>query len=149
MEWDPVRQCDIFKHLDDEQFAHIQARLRYTTIAAGAVLYAEGEPADTVSIVVSGELQALKTSRLHQGKVVLCEFGPGDIIGEMALMADPERSATVKVNSHVELASFSRADFGALERQRPDIALNILKGVLRILTQRLQDTSADLADQQL
>lgn len=148
MTWDPVRQCEIFKHLDDEQFAHIKARLKHAAALPGDILYAEGAPADTVAVVISGELQALKASKLHYGKVTLCEFGPGDIIGEMALIADPYRSATVKVNTKVELASFSRADFGALERQRPDIALGILKGILRILAQRLQDTSADLADQQ-
>jgi hypothetical protein len=36
--------------------------------------------------------------------------------------------------------------YGTLERQRPDIALLIMKAVARILAERLQDTSADLAD---
>jgi CRP/FNR family cyclic AMP-dependent transcriptional regulator len=148
MQLDPVRHCEIFRMLDDEQYAHIAARLKHSKAQPDDVLYSEGAPADTISIVASGELHAMKTSRVHQGKVVLCEFGPGDIIGEMALLADPERSATVKVNTPVELATFSRADFGALERQRPDIALTILKGVVRILAQRLQDTSADFADYQ-
>jgi CRP-like cAMP-binding protein len=142
-----VRQSEIFKHLDDEQFAQIAARLRFVNVDADAVFYEEGAAADTVSIVVDGHLQALKSSRIHHGKVVLCEFEPKDVIGEMALLADPERSATVKAISASRLASFTRADFGVMERQRPDIALSMLKGILRIMSQRLQDTSADLADQ--
>ena len=144
---DTVRQSDIFKHLDDEQFGHIGARLKFANVEANAVFYEEGDAADTISVVVYGDLQALKSSRIHNGKVVLCEFGPKDVIGEMALLADPERSATVKAISPSRLASFTRADFGVMERQRPDIALSMMKGILRIMSQRLQDTSADLADQ--
>lgn len=75
-----------------------------------------------------------------------CEFGPSDVIGEMALLSDRKRSASIRAQTPVQLASFQRAVYGALERQRPDIALLILKAVGRILAERLQDTSADLAD---
>lgn len=146
MHSDPVRHCELFKHLDDEQFSLIAPRLKPMTAQTGDILYAEGAPADTVAIVLEGELQALKTSKIHDGKTVLCEFGPSDIIGEMALLSDPERSATVRVLKPSRLAQFSRADFGVMKRQRPDIALTMLEGVVRILAQRLQDTSADLAD---
>jgi CRP-like cAMP-binding protein len=142
-----VRQSEIFKHLDDEQFAHIATRLRFVNVDADAIFYEEGAAADTISVVVDGHLQALKSSRIHHGKVVLCEFESKDVIGEMALLSDPERSATVKAISPSRLASFTRADFGVMERQRPDIALSMMKGILRIMSQRLQDTSADLADQ--
>ncbi len=147
MTLDPVRRCELFKHLDDEQFAQIAPRLKYFNADANDILYAEGEPADTVSIVIEGSLHALKTSMIHDGKTVLCEFGPSDIIGEMALLSDPERSATVRVLSTSRLAHFSRADFGVMKKQRPDIALSMLEGVVRILARRLQDTSAELADQ--
>lgn len=144
---DPVRQCELFKHLDDEQFSHIAPRLKYFSAAPGDTLYAEGAPADTVAIVLEGQLQALKTSKIHAGKTVLCDFGVSDIMGEMALLSDPERSATVRVLTPTQYAQFSRADFGVMKRQRPDIALAMLEGVVRVLAQRLQDTSADLADQ--
>ncbi len=79
MTLDPVRRCELFKHLDDEQFAQIAPRLKYFNADANDILYAEGEPADTVSIVIEGSLHALKTSMIHDGKTVLCEFGPSDI----------------------------------------------------------------------
>lgn len=147
MHQDPLRSSELFKHLDDEQFSQIAPRLKFYEADKNDILYAEGAPADTVAIVIEGELQAMKTSKIHHGKTVLCEFGPSDIIGEMALLSDPERSATVRVLEHTKLATFSRADFGVMKRQRPDIALSMLEGVVRILAQRLQDTSADLADQ--
>lgn len=141
-----VRNCALFKGLDEEQFVHIESRLQLVTLEAGEVFYSEGSPADTVSIVLSGSLAAVKMSKLGGEETVLSEFGPGDVIGEMALLSDRKRSASIRAQSPTRLVSFQRAVYGSLERQRPDIAMVIMKSVARILAQRLQDTSADLAD---
>ncbi len=146
MGMDVIRDCALFKLLDDEQFAHIEPRLHLIELDAGQVLYSEGAPADTVSIVLDGSLEAVKMSVLGGEETVLSEFGPGDVIGEMALLSDRKRSASIRAQSPTRLASFQRAVYGAVERQRPDIALAVMKAVARILAQRLQDTSADLAD---
>jgi CRP-like cAMP-binding protein len=146
MSTDVIRDCALFKLLDDEQFAHIEPRLHLIELDAGQVLYSEGAPADTVSIVLEGSLEAVKMSVLGGEETVLSEFGPGDVIGEMALLSDRKRSASIRAQSPTRLARFQRAGYGAVERQRPDIALAVMKAVARILAQRLQDTSADLAD---
>lgn len=146
MHRDTVRHCQLFTLLDDEQFAHIEPRLQVIELQAGQVLYSEGAPADTVSIVMEGSLEAVKMSVRGGEETILSEFGPADVIGEMALLSDRNRSASIRAQTHTRLASFQRAVYGSLERQRPDIAMRIMKAVARILAQRLQDTSADLAD---
>jgi CRP-like cAMP-binding protein len=142
-----IRHCPLFRLLDDEQFTHIEPRLQYLTLKEGDVLYSEGAPADTISIVLSGALEAVKMSVRGGDETILSEFGATDVIGEMALLSDRQRSASIRAQEHTTLACFSRAVYGALEKQRPDIALSIMKAVARILAQRLQDTSADLADE--
>jgi len=141
-----IRDCPLFKLLDDEQFAHIAPRLQILELPAGDILYSEGAPADTVSIVLSGALEAIKMSALGGEETVLSEFCASDVIGEMALLSDRKRSASIRAQLPTTVASFQRAVYGTLERQRPDIALLIMKSVARILAERLQDTSADLAD---
>ena len=141
-----TRHCPLFKLLDDEQFAHIAPRLQMITLAEGDILYSEGAPADTVSIVLQGALEAVKMSVLGGEETVLSEFGVSDVIGEMALLSDRKRSASIRAQLPTTLASFQRSVYGTLERQRPDIALLVMKAVARILAERLQDTSADLAD---
>lgn len=141
-----VRDCPLFKLLDDEQFAHIAPRLHMMDLKAGDVLYSEGSPADTVSIVISGALEAIKMSVLGGEETVLSEFVTSDVIGEMALLSDRKRSASIRAQIPSTVASFQRAIYGTLERQRPDIALLVMKSVAQILAVRLQDTSADLAD---
>ena len=64
MNMDVIRRCPLFKLLDDEQFAHIEPRLQIIKLAAGEILYSEGAPADTVSIVTEGALEAIKMSIL-------------------------------------------------------------------------------------
>ena len=144
---DMIRNSQLFKLLDDEQFEQIKPRLQQLTLAPGEVLYSEGAPADTISIVLVGSLLAIKMSVLGGEETVLSEFGPSDVIGEMALLSDRKRSASIRAQETTRLAIFPRAFYGSLEKQRPDIALAIMKGVARILAQRLQDTSADLADE--
>jgi CRP-like cAMP-binding protein len=67
MNMDVIRRCPLFKLLDDEQFAHIEPRLQIIKLAAGEILYSEGAPADTVSIVTEGALEAIKMrlEKLH------------------------------------------------------------------------------------
>ncbi|HQQ63489.1 MAG TPA: cyclic nucleotide-binding domain-containing protein [Pseudomonadales bacterium] len=144
---DIIRNSLLLKQLDDEQFEHIKPRLKHISLGAGEVLYSEGSPADTISIVLSGSLAAIKMSILGGSETVLSEFGPSDVIGEMALLSDRNRSASIRAIENSELAILPRAFYGSLERQRPDIALAIMKGVGRILAQRLQDTSSELADE--
>lgn len=143
---DVIRHCPLFKLLDDEQFMHLESRLQIINLADEEVLYSEGSPADTVSIVIEGSLEAVKMSVLGGDETVLSEFGPSDVIGEIALLSDRKRSASIRAKSAVSIASFQRSVYGMLEQQRPDIALAIMKAVAKILAQRLQDTSADLAD---
>ena len=143
---DVIRNCPLFKLLDDEQFEHLESRLHIIKLNQDDVLYSEGAPADTVSIVIDGILEAVKMSPLGGDETVLSEFGTSDVIGEIALLSDRKRSASIRAKSPVTIASFQRSVYGALERQRPDIALAIMKAVAKILAERLQDTSADLAD---
>ena len=142
-----LRHSALFKLLDDEQFEQLAPRLQLLQLENHAVLYSEGAPADSVSIVLSGTLEAVKMSRHGGEETVLSEFGPADVIGEMALLSDRRRSASIRAQDQCQLVSLSRAVYGALEKQRPDIALLVMKSVARILAQRLQDTSADLADE--
>jgi CRP-like cAMP-binding protein len=143
---DVIRHCPLFKLLDDEQFEHIEPRLQFIKLNAGDIFYSEGAPADTVSIVINGTLEAIKMSAMGGEQTILSEFGTGDVIGEMALLSDRKRSASIRAQTLTTVASFQRAVYGSLERQRPDIAMTIMKAVAKILAERLQDTSADLAD---
>ena len=78
---------------DIVRFMRGGAEFEQTTFAAGTTIVREGERGNTAYIIVSGRCQVLK--RLDQSMTVLQTLGPGDVFGEMAVLNETTRSATV------------------------------------------------------
>ena len=89
-------------------------------LPAGATVIREGEPGDTMFVLVQGEL-----SVTVKGKPIDYLL-PGSVLGEMAMLDSRSRSATAVAVSAVELVRFDRARFLELVRQRPEFAAHIL-----------------------
>jgi CRP/FNR family cyclic AMP-dependent transcriptional regulator len=78
-------------------------------LEAGQVLFAEGDPPDSMYVVNSGTL------RIRSGGVIYEDVGPGGIVGEMALVEHyPARSATVYALTDSELVAVDEAHFTPL-----------------------------------
>jgi MFS family permease len=85
-----------------EKLARVAARVPF---AAGAAIVREGDPGETFHVVVEGTL------RVTRRGAPLRELGAGDCFGEIALMHDIPRTATVTATSDVVLLLITRADF--------------------------------------
>jgi CRP-like cAMP-binding protein len=99
------------------------------SLAPGEALFREGEPASCMYVVRSGSV------RISTGTTVLEEIGPGSILGEMALIEDTPRSATVTAIDDCEIAVVDRHRFLFLVQQTPNFALNVMK----VLSHRLRE----------
>ena len=89
------------------------------TYRAGDVLIEEGRPGDTCWIVRSGSL------RVSKGGEILGQLGPGDWVGEGALLADSVRLASVDVTTDAHLYAISRPSFGYLIGRNPEMTANL------------------------
>lgn len=102
---------------------------------AGAVVVAEGDPADALYVVHEGELRAVVAG--DNGKVVeLNTLGPGEIFGELMLKGD-RRAATVETITRARLTRVTRANAEQLLRERPELALQLVERLIeriRVLT---------------
>jgi len=97
------------------------------SFSAGTTVLREGEPGDHMFVVMEGELAIT----IH-GKVVALA-GPGEIVGEMALINSQTRSATVVAETDCVLADIDRSSFDSLLKYVPDFTthvLNVLAGRL-------------------
>jgi CRP-like cAMP-binding protein len=65
--------------------------------------------------------------------IVLNQFGPGDIFGEMALLDNKPRSAGIMALAPLEVLTLNRAEFLAVLREHPSVALETLRGISRKL----------------
>lgn len=99
----------LFGHLsEDQKYAVIDAV--FTTEAqAGEDVIVQGEEGDNFYIVQEGNLDALIQRRDSQRKVL--EYGPGDMFGELALMYNAQRAATVTATTDVKLWALERDSF--------------------------------------
>jgi CRP/FNR family transcriptional regulator, cyclic AMP receptor protein len=101
------------------------------TIKAGAVIFQEGDKADGLFIIKSGQVG------IRLGNRTLAELNANSIFGEMALIDDAPRSATAVAVTDVELVPVSEKQFLFLVSQTPFFALK----VMRVLARRLRATS--------
>jgi CRP/FNR family transcriptional regulator, cyclic AMP receptor protein len=100
-------------------------------IKAGSVIFREGEAADQLFVIKSGEV------RIQIGNRTITELSAGDIFGEMALIDNEPRSATAVAMTDVELVPVSEKQFLFLVSQTPYFALK----VMRVLARRLRATT--------
>ena len=80
----------------------------------GEVIFREGDPAAGAFLVESGTV-TISTAG-EDGHVVLATLGPGDLFGEIAVIASGRRTATVESLGPMVLASFFKRDIWALEK---------------------------------
>jgi NTE family protein len=113
----------LFTSLGREQLDRL---ITEQTWAPGEVLFWEDEPGDAMYIIRSGLLAALK-GQLGGSPTFLGYRGPGEIMGEMALLEDQPRSATGLVIKESRLMRFGREEFQQMTLQYPEIGVNIMK----------------------
>jgi predicted MFS family arabinose efflux permease len=110
-----LRTLPIFAPLPVETIEPLAARLARTTLPAGAVVFRAGDPGDRFYVVGEGEVEV----ELADGAQRL---GPGEGFGEIALLRDVPRTATVTARSDVVLYALERDDFIAAVTGHPESA---------------------------
>lgn len=100
------------------------------TYQAGEELVREGSTGTALYIVLSGK------ARVEQGGERLGEVHPGDFFGELALIEQHPRTASVIAESDVECVLFPAWEFTALLKEHPEIAVPIMRALIARLHRR-------------
>jgi len=90
-------------------------------LPAGRVLFNQGDTAQELFIVVSGEV------RVERNGALLAMRGPGEFFGEIALVAEGERTATATCVSPCRLLVLGHRDFHSLMDEFPDLKVRVLE----------------------
>lgn len=103
----------------------------------GEAIFTEGEPGNkTMFLIEEGKVDVLK------GETVVAHLGEGAPVGEMSLLLDEPRSATVKADGPVKALKITGENFGEILAKQHGIGWTIMKA----LAQRLKDTTNQLAE---
>ncbi|MEW5938024.1 MAG: ATP-binding protein [Chloroflexota bacterium] len=133
MSKDFLRKLDLFSALPEADLDWLSAQAVPFALEAGEVLMEEGAPGDAAFIVIDGELEVTKKSDTQSITIALRE--PGEVLGEMALLDNAPRMATVRALRASQLLKISGETFQELLSQKPSAALSILHTVTRRLRQ--------------
>jgi CRP-like cAMP-binding protein/tetratricopeptide (TPR) repeat protein len=122
----------LFAGLPKEALEALVSNLTLVALEANAILFREGDPGDALYVIVEGEVSVQAEG---PPRVEMARLGPGSFIGEVALMTDQPRSATVTA---VQTAELLRIDRHTLSRVLADHG-DVLRAVLRFVRDRLVD----------
>jgi uncharacterized protein YhbP (UPF0306 family) len=111
----------------------ISGRLQPVEVDAGSVIARQGAPADKFVIVVDGEVEVVRESGGASEQVAM--LGAGDFFGEVAILQDRPRTATLRATTAATLLTMDRDDFRGVMAQ----ALGATGDFDRIIRQRLGD----------
>ena len=103
---------------------------------AGDTLMRQGEPSTSIHFIVSGKVRAERRRRTDERAVQLAEMAPGAVVGEMGVLIDIPRSATVTAIEPTETVEIDAPSFERLAKAFP-----ILHRLLaKLLSERLRST---------
>jgi signal transduction histidine kinase len=123
-----LKQVSLFQNLSDDDFEMICGMVEEVHLDSGEQLFAEGSPGDWAYIIESGELEIYKTSEGRE--MLLAARGQGEVIGEMSLLENMPRNASVRASLPTVLLALSQDRFELLLDTSPTAARQMLNIVL-------------------
>ncbi len=138
---DLLAQTPLFSELTQEDLRSLAEAARIRAYQPGEVIVREGDRAAGCFILLSGRVEVIKGADTPK-PVVLAKMGTGELFGEMAMIDDQPRSATVQAVEPTECVALRRSDFMAELRQRPEIAVHMLPMLVRRLREAREGPTA-------
>ena len=116
---DSIAMVPLFAGLSDQALRLLSEHARDVTFLPEDVIIGEGDHGDALYIITHGHAEVSK--KTAQGSRHLGELGQGDFFGEMALLGDQVRTATVTATSAMTLIRITRQDVVKIARQHHEV----------------------------
>lgn len=127
-----LRNVPLFSGLDEKRLGVLVPMMMRTSFSRNETIIGAGDPTDSLYIVISGRLKVLMSD--EQGReVILAILSAGEFFGEMGLLDDSPRSASVVTLEPCELLSISKTDFKRCLAENSDLSLMVMRGLVRRL----------------
>jgi len=124
-----LAQVPLFSACTKDELRKLARRTTDIPISEGHVLVREGDRGLEFFVIVNGRARVTRRGRK------VSELGPGDFFGELALLIDAERNATVTAVTPMEAIVLSRRDFEAALADAPRMTRRLLSGMAKRLAE--------------
>ena len=133
-----LKEVGLFSDLSDDDLGQICGDVTELHLEPGELLFAENDPGDSAYVIVSGSVEVVKATEGREALVAV--RGAGSVIGEMALLREAPRMASVRARSRTELLAIPKGTLDQLLEISPSAA----RSMFRVLIDRMQQTSERL-----
>ena len=123
VEVDRIRTIPLFDGLSEEELTRVATWIEPRNVEAGRVVVPEGESGYTFFVIEQGEVVVDQDGR------DLAHLGPGDFFGEMAILGQGTRVATVTASTDATFLTMFGLEFRQLEAELPGVAERIVAAV--------------------
>jgi predicted acylesterase/phospholipase RssA/CRP-like cAMP-binding protein len=135
-------QVPVLAGLDEELLGGLASQLREVKVAAGEWLFRQGEIGESLFVLRSGRLEVVDEG---PPEAVIRKLRRGDVLGELALLRDEVRSASVRARRDSELFELDREQFERLIAEEPGFAVGLTRSIgAQLAASRTPVTTAHL-----
>ena len=136
-----LKEIDIFTSLDDEALAELASRGQVQNLPRNTIFINEGDQSGSLFVILEGRAKVF-LSDVEGKELILGIETPGGYTGEIALLDEEPRSASVMTMEKTKVLMLSRDVFQTLIRSNPDFAVGIIRG----LTKRMRGLIANVGN---
>lgn len=122
-----LQKSFLFRGLPEEALVTVAQKAVLRHLAEGDVLMRRGETGDSLFMINDGWFKIVMQDG-QGGELIINKTGPGETLGEMALLDEAPRSATVIALTGAKVLELKKEAFQEILDQRPDIALSLIRG---------------------
>ena len=143
-----LRALRLLERIPADQLPTLAGYLKPQSFADGALIFEEGSPGDSLMLIYEGHVRVSKrvaADRGGQDVKDLAILGPGECLGEMAIIDPGPRSARATAQGTVDLFVLERADLNRWLTANPALMVGFFAELVHVLTRRLRRSSNELA----
>ena len=130
--FETLSRSPVFQHVSEAHLREIARHCHRRSFAAGEVLMRQGDTSDSMDVLVMGKVKVERVFPGADKAVLLAKLQPGDVVGEMGVLAGSPRSATVTALEPLETLELKASFLKKLFMRDTDVLL----AIMRIVSQR-------------
>jgi CRP-like cAMP-binding protein len=125
-----LKNVTMFSQLSDKALTDVAKALKLRKLAAGEILFNQGDPGHELIIVKEGGVAIfVPTPGAPGGGQAIRIFQPGEMLGEMALIDRKPRSASARAEAPSTILALGEEDFQSILAENPEMALSVMAGL--------------------
>ncbi len=143
-EFELLRRVPYFAEIEPAKLKLLAFMSERVAFDAGMRLFRQGDPGDAAYLIIDGEAEVV--AETPAGQLVLATLGANEIVGEMAILGNVPRSATVRAKDRLVTLRISKEPFMRMVREFPSMAVSMMQELAERLASTNNQLGATLAE---